>query len=38
MAFTSFVGIDVSKLTIDAALYVSAAQPVLHRNGDPAAV
>ena len=41
MAFTSFVGIDrgrpaVSKLTIDAALYVSATDPSLHRNGDPA--
>ena len=31
MAFTSFIGIDVSKLTIDAALYVSATQPVLHQ-------
>jgi transposase len=31
MAFTSFVGIDVSKLTIDAAIYVSANQPVLYQ-------
>jgi transposase len=31
MAFTSFVGIDVSKLTIDAALYVSATEPSLHQ-------
>lgn len=31
MAFTSFVGIDVSKLTIDAALYVSATGPSLHQ-------
>ena len=31
MAFTSFIGIDVSKLTIDAALYVSATQPALHQ-------
>jgi hypothetical protein len=31
MAFTSFVGIDVSKLTIDAALYVSATDPLFHQ-------
>ena len=31
MAFTSFVGIDVSKLTIDAALYVSVTAPSLHQ-------
>jgi transposase len=31
MAFTSFVGIDISKLTIDAALYVSATDPSLHQ-------
>ena len=31
MVFTSFVGIDISKLTIDAALYVSATQPALHQ-------
>lgn len=31
MAFTSFVGIDVSKLTIDAAIYASANEPILHQ-------
>ncbi|QIP13765.1 IS110 family transposase [Spirosoma aureum] len=31
MAFTSFIGIDVSKLTIDAAIYVSANEPVFHQ-------
>lgn len=34
MKFTSFIGIDVSKKTIDAAIYVSAAHPTLHQQFD----
>jgi len=34
MKFTFFIGIDVSKKTIDVAIYVSANQPVLHRQFD----
>jgi transposase len=34
MSFTSFIGIDVSKKTIDAVIYVSAALPVQHRQFD----
>ncbi len=34
MKFSSFIGIDVSKKTIDAAIYVSATQPILHRQFD----
>jgi transposase len=34
MKFTFFIGIDVSKKTIDAAIYVSTNQPVLHRQFD----
>ena len=34
MKFSSFIGIDVSKKTIDTAIYVSATQPILHRQFD----
>lgn len=34
MKFTYFIGIDISKKTIDAAIYIAANQPVLHRQFD----
>jgi len=34
MAFTYFIGVDVSKQTVDVAIYVSAGTPILHQQFD----